>query len=417
MSSQESRTHPTYEAHRASTADECNEHLASYHQERHASGKRALKILGACSVLFALKGGAWLAQDVSQGIAAGKEAVRESHVEVHEIYHYPERDNSEFSQHGTFVLTGLGTKDPSDTAQTLVQHRQVGDVFAVEYSNQDLNAEDIATQIIATAQANDILNISFDGYSAGGPISLAAAAYIHQTEPELHVASIVLNSSPIGPGSLTSRSQEGIDVMNTLLSLNEDFAYYGRGHELTEIIARSDRYLTHEPRQETRSSSLLIETIRGIDRRVDVAQLHEEAREVHRKLSDPKSASGALIKAQADFIIYTDYQENLRTLATQRPGDTASPVVFYTRALTPDGDSVVDVEASERNFIAAAEQAGLSHYAVSAAVGHANPAQKQQEYQALIREDIQPYAVENLRILAQGERNHAIQEKSPPASQ
>lgn len=67
------------------------------------------------------------------------------------------------------------------------------------------------------------------------------AAHLHKHATRLSVVSIVLNSSPIGKGP-TDKSQRGINVMNAMMSVNEDLVYYERGHRFVEVINRSDRY-------------------------------------------------------------------------------------------------------------------------------------------------------------------------------
>lgn len=75
--------------------------------------------------------------------------------------------------------------------------------------------------------------------------------------------------------------------------------------------------------------------------------------QVKEKMKDPAVASGKLIKDQADFIIHTDYRDNLKILATKRPGDDndRKPVIIYTRSDAPQADSVVDVVTSSKNLL------------------------------------------------------------------
>lgn len=343
-----------------------------------------------------------LAQDVAQGIDEGKRAVAGSHAEVHEIYDHNANDPI-FGTHGTFVLTGLGTKNPSETADLLHARRDVGDVFALEYSNQDLNTVDMAERVIAQAKASGLKEISFDGYSAGGPIALDIAAYIHKNEPDLQVMSITLNSSPIGEGSLTDSSARGVALMNKILSIYPDFKYYENGRVMVEVINRSERYLTRIEGAAPRRP-----TIVDLNRfsygntlyEIDYAKLLHEIREVQQKMQDPDVASTSLIKSQADFITMTDYDANIRTLS--RLGANKSsitlPLIIYTRSRDATDDTVVDVDASERNIAASATRHNAAYGAFHEDVGHANPSERRREYQEMIRKKINPRVAGRLAL-------------------
>ncbi|KKW05171.1 MAG: hypothetical protein UY35_C0001G0062 [Candidatus Saccharibacteria bacterium GW2011_GWC2_48_9] len=393
---------PAIEPYPVAQDEPLTHEILHYHRAHEPRFNKALRSIGMSAIAATAIGIGHVYEDVHSGIEAGKAAVRDDRASIHEVYG-SDNESALYSHHATFVLTGLGTKNPTETAETLRSHQDVGSVYALEYSNKDLDTADMAQQIVDQAEQDDLRYISLDGYSAGGPIALDIATHIYQHEPELHIVSIVLNSSPIGEGSLTQRSSEGIDIMNALLSVHEDFVYYERGRLITEVIARSDRYMTAleiVDHQGFRLYDISTFSINGVKYLFDLENLQKEVKDVSAKLDEPDTASGSLIKHQADFIVTTDYRRNLEILSELRPGDIALPVIVYTRAQHADNDRVVDIDASEKNFIDAVEQYGNPYAVIDGPVRHANPGELPSEYAAMIRERIQPRVIGTLVFYA-----------------
>ncbi len=339
---------------------------------------------------------------ISADIEAGKEAVRGSHAEIHEVFRY-EGENEAANLHGTFVLTGLGTKNPYGTAEMLHPHRENGDVYAVEYSNEDLDTVDIAKRVIEQAKTSDLKEVSFDGYSVGGPVALDIASYIHQNEPDLHVTSVILNSSPIGEGGLTRSSERGVEVMNEVLSLYPDFLYYEDGRVMVEILNRNERYLSKEKTYFTPRPEIIAKDQFHIGSNlytVDYDSLKYDIEDVRQKMEDSAVASASLIKSQADFITLADYDKNIRILSS--PGvnevNQTLPLIVYTRSRSPEDDQVVNVEASEKNLVKSLIKHGASHMVLREDVGHANPNERYQEYLNMIDTKINPRIAVRLRL-------------------
>lgn len=360
----------------------------------------AIKRIGATVLAATVYTGMLVGNDIACGIQEGKDAVRDDHAQIHEIYQNPET-NPIYAHHGTFVLTGLGTKDPSVTAETLTAHKEVGNVFALEYSNKDLNMTDMAKRVIAEAKQEGLREISFDGYSAGGPIALYIAAYIHQHEPGIRVVSVRLNSSPIGEGSLTARSENGIRIMNRILSFYPDFVYYERGRIGVEVMARSDRYLKevgHTGEQGFKAHDMHHYSLDGVLYEIDFDKLMHEVRDVQDKMKNPDVASANLTKHQADSITRIDYDNNIRILSKQRIGNRgdAVPLIIYTRSYHADSDPVVNIDKSEQNILESLKHHGNPYRILWENVGHANPTERTPEYQRMIHEKINPLVTNRL---------------------
>lgn len=370
---------------------------------RAASRRRAARTVGAAALVVAAKLSAMGFSDVAQGIEDGKNAVRDAQTAVHEVYDYS-GENPIYRQHGTFVLTGLGTRDSSETATSLDAHRELGSVYGFEYSNKEFNTIDMAQRIIQQASRDGLHFISLDGYSLGGAAALDIAAYIHQKEPDLRVVSVVLNSSPIGDGSLTERSQDGITIMNKILSIYPDFVYYARGRVAVEVINRNERYLRPMACVESTDFGMYDPSefrYNGTRYTFDRQAFMRELDDVKQRMSDEDTASSSLVKAQADFLTLSDYNTNLRILAKPpKNGDARSPrpLITYTRAAMAANDSVVDIDRSQRNITRALERYGNPRLALTANVGHANPMERPNEYRQMIHEQIHPTLVRQLII-------------------
>ena len=348
---------------------------------------RAAKCVGVAALYVTLYGGSFLGSDISQGIKEGKERVAHDHAQVHTVHEY-ESDDSPFDVHATVVLTGLGTKDATGTAETLEAHRSVGSVYAVEYGNKDLNTKDIAERILEQAQEDDISYLSLDGYSMGGPIALDVAIHIQQSESDVDVVSVILNSSPIGEGGLTERSAQSIHVMERILALHKDLVYYENGRVAIELAARSEHYLQEVGHDDTRGlkvHSMQEYSYDGTRYRLDLESLRHELSEITRKLQQPNIANANLIQNQAS-ILKLDFEEKIQTLHE----DT---LVVYTRSDSSSGDTVVDVEASEHNIVSTLKEHAQPYKILRAHVQHANPAERREEYDRMIRGKIQPEVI------------------------
>lgn len=361
-----------------------NREVAAADRDAETRSTKFAKYAGAAALYATMYAVSVVASDISQGILDGKERVAHDHSQVHTVYEYASRDPV-FSAHATVVLTGLGTKDATGTAETLAVHREVGSVYAIEYGNKDLNTKDIAERIIERATEDDITQLSFDGYSMGGPIALDVATHIHEKAPDIDVVSLVLNSSPVGHDSLTERSAKSIQMMEQVLSLHRDLVYYENGRIAIELAARNEHYLSEVEKDDSRgfvAHSLSEYSFNGTQFRLDIASLRHELSEIRHKLQQPNVADANLINNQAN-ILKLDFDEKIQALSD----DT---LVVYTRSDIASGDTVVDVEASEDSVVEALSEHNQPYKVLREHIQHANPAERREEYDRMIRGKIQP---------------------------
>lgn len=385
------------------TTDAIDGYISREHKKSKPRSHEIIKITGAVATSLAIYGSTWLGSNIAEGIEHGKQEVAGSHSIVHEVSMSTVELELPYRSHGTFVMTGLGTRNPLETAKALAVHREVGQVFAVEYSNQDLDIEDMAKRVIDQAKAASLKNVSFDGYSAGGSISLAIAAYIHEHEPNLRVSSVIMNSTPLGEGSLTEQSARGVALMNRILSLYEDFKYYENGRVLVEVVNRSDRYLTRRSTENPNGLHVLAANTfeyAGVHYTIDYGKLINEFHDVQKKMEDPDIASASLIKSQGDFITLADYNNSIRILSEQRIGDRDDPIplIIFTKSAA-NADSVVNVSRSSENLLASVKRYGNSYEILNGDVGHANPMERLEQYQQMFRSGVHP-RLTNLLIIS-----------------
>lgn len=359
-------------------------------RDREPRSEKVLKVAGSIALFGALHGVSLLATDIQQGIQEGKALVAEDQPVIHEIYNYPA--DGEFSHHATVVLTGLGTKDASETAASLDAHREMGSVYAVEYSNKDLNTQHIAEKITHQAQQDGVTHLSFDGYSMGGPIAVDVASQLQSSNEALQVVSVVFNSSPIGDDSLTARSARSVEVMERVLSLHRDLVYYEKGRVGIELIARSEHYI-HEVASGGSEAAAKIHgldsySFNGVRYQIDYSALRHELNDIRQKMAQPNTAKANLIHNQAS-VLKNDIEDKI----TRLDKDT---LVVYTRSASHESDTVVDVAASERNVVSMLSEGDRPFKVLRERIQHANPVERKAEYDRMIRLNIQPDVMKHL---------------------
>ncbi len=357
------------------------------------SSETVLKTLGAVILAGSCMLGSAVIRDVQQGIVQGQELLEGAHSKSHTVYRLQEHEPGERVV-GTFVFTGLGTRNPEKTADTLQAYRDIGSVYGIEYSDRDISIKELAHTVMEQARADDVEELVIDGYSAGGLIGASVAAYIHTHEKDVTVAAVLMNSSPFGEAGLTERSRSAAYRMTVITSLYPDSVYYERGRIATEVIARSDRYMRETPTSipdgiVAHNSYALGGTLYTID----YTALGNEIRSVHEKMQDPDVASASLIQSQFAVIRDNRINESLAQLGKRSPlhPDTSEPVVIFTRSANAHDDTVVDVDASEQIFVRNAQEHNVQYLVSREPVGHANPVERPTEYNAAIRRNLLPY--------------------------
>lgn len=353
-------------------ADEPRSHERSRRIARTA-GKLGLSALLSMNIVLG-SGVAYLQRDID----AGQAELASAHPNVHPIYLTNDPDKAEVA---TYVATGLGTRNPTETARKLTSHHEVGNVFAVEYSNRDINIEELTDTIVTNARTYGIKYLSFDGYSMGGPIELAVAAEIYEKHDDLHVLSVTMNSSPVGNEGLTAQSKDGGRIMSAVLNYWPELAYSKKARWAAEVLARNHNYFDKD------------------EKSIDWEQLETEINTVYdEKIGNKSAASGSLITSQYNFIYRYGVEKSLVRLSKHVDGKQ-SPTVYYTRSEDPRTDPVVNTIASGKSFEEAATEHFVPHRVLDIHnIGHANPAERPTEYNKAIFDYVNPTRMSILRV-------------------
>lgn len=331
-------------------------------------------------------------------IQHGKRELAFDQSEVHEVYEY-EGDDEMLRTHGTFVLTGFGTKDPSETAVSLDAHKEIGSVFAIEYSNNSLDIHDLASHVIETAREHDITQLTFDGYSLGGLIGTHVAAYIHEHTEDLAILNIIMNSSPIEPDDLTSRTKSALEPIEKITEQYPDLLYSKTLRKPIELINRYDRYVEQVPDEPHtyRIAGLDSVVINGTRYTLRLDKFREESESVDRILEDPDKAS-ALLMSQQIQILYKRIESPLHTLSKHKNNDKTIPLtnVFYTGSQDTSQDPVINPDTSSDRLSMIMRELDNPFSILLADVQHANPVEAKDTYALLQRGEIRNATLESL---------------------
>lgn len=308
------------------------------------------------------------AVDIQRDIDRGKHEVMSSVPLLHTIYKAP--SGTAESEVATVIATGLGTRDSSYTAHLLTPYQEIGNVYALEYSNRDINIEDLVDLLKGQLEKDDIKYVVADGFSAGGPILVGVMAELKDEMPDIDVVSVILNSSPVGEDSLTRRSRDAVDVLQALLHFNPDLMYSAKVRLAAEVLARHGDYELDEFPY------------------IDTEEFMELSKRMYKtKYVNPHKASGSLVASQYRFLAAYNVKPSFKQLS----GDGDNTMVFYTRAADAKRDTVVDVDSSEANAEQLADKYDLPYQSIRIeGIGHANPNSRTDEYNDATEEYIIP---------------------------
>lgn len=330
-------------------------------------------------------------------IQQGKEAVAGSEPSISHIY---EPTNDEYEDSATVVLTGLGTRSAAKSSEILSSHTETGHVFALEYSNNEVDIDELTETVVNGFKAQGELSgvplkyVSFDGYSMGGIVLLAIAANIHENYPDLTVTSVSLNSTPVGEDGLTRQSSEAIGTLgqainacNSYIKLCSGIEYSPTAQRIVEIASRHEKYYDSDTHQF--SFSDFTDTLESVDRKLSGPTAPSPVL-IYNQAAVVQGASDTLLrKAQEEFLVKYGVEQSVRELS-ERTAESLPVSLFYTMSVDPTNDRVVDVKASSEALIAMATEYDARLEVTELDVGHANIKARQDVYNAYITEEINP---------------------------
>lgn len=330
-------------------------------------------------------------------IQQGKEAVEGSTPAITHVY---EPTDPEYNEAATVVLTGLGTRSAAKSTEILKSHTETGHVFALEYSNNEVDIDELTRTVVdgfqtqSEADGTPLKYVSFDGYSMGGIVLLAIAANIHENYPDLTVTSVSLNSTPVGENGLTRKSSEAIGTLgqainacNTYIKLCSGIEYSPTAQRIVEIFSRHEKYYDSETH--SFSFSDFQATLESVDRKLSGPAAPSPVL-IYNQAAVVQGASDTLLrKAQEEFLVNYGVEQSVRELSERGP-DKLPVSLFYTMSQEPSQDRVVDVNASSAALEAIADEHDARLEITKLDVGHANIKARQDIYNQYITEEINP---------------------------
>lgn len=329
-------------------------------------------------------------------IQRGKEAVADSQPSISHVY---EPTSDEYEDAATIVLTGLGTRDAAESAQNLEAHAETGHVLALEYSNHDVNIDELTDTVVegleaqGEASGTPIKYVSFDGLSMGGNVISAVAANIHKSVPELDVTSVLFNSSPIGEDSLSPKSSKAMALLGNAINvcrhikICEGIEYSPTARRAIEIVIRHANYL--DPSTHEFDLTKFNETVEYVDRRLAKSTTASPIL-VYSQAGVVQGASDELLRgAQQEFLVQHGIEQSIEMLSQDKP-DQQPVSIVYTMSENPADDTVVDVTYSAQMLEAIAEEHNANLRIVPLEVGHANVKTLKKPYNKFIQEDLNP---------------------------
>lgn len=303
----------------------------------------------------------------------GKQQIEHSAPSISHIYESPDSHN----QTATFVATGVNTRDASVTAEVLTSYRELGDVFAITYDNRGIDTEELKNLVINAARQHGKTHLNFSGWSAGGGIlSEVAAAIYHDTD--LEIDSLVFNSTPMGPDSLTEESEEAIQVIGRAMAISPDVAYSFTLRSAADVWSHRDLYYKPETR--------------GFDWR----SFGHEVRVACERTNDDNRASAVLAKSQVAYTTNYAIDQHIESLSKQVP-KKQPPLLAYTAPWASTGDeiatsdTVVKVGNSANYFVRETHRYENPRLLLLIDnIGHANPTERPNEYNQALTERLLP---------------------------
>ncbi|MFC4123304.1 alpha/beta fold hydrolase [Nocardia rhizosphaerae] len=272
-------------------------------------------------------------------------------------------------------MVGLGGLNAEPTARALPALRNFGVVWAVRYDNAGVDTKVIAELIVQATTLAGVPDIVLVGHSMGGVIALEVARHIHYGSDRRLVA-VLLDCTPVDLNAVRPESRSrGTDLMRLMGWLPG--ARESRILRFAiEVTARRERFADRE--------GLIVD--------IDYPALRAVAVEVLRdKVFSRDAASNGLIQAQFLAIVAGGAARDLRALARAHP-DKPRPAIVFLRPRDAARDHIVDVDYSHQALIELVGGVDGTLLVVRPRnIGHANPRQRPDEYNAVLESQVLPF--------------------------
>lgn len=304
--------------------------------------------------------------------------------------------NASSPQHNneaTVVSAGFGNLSSYNTAESLPAYAQEGQVWAIQYDNNGIDTDVIASDLIKQAQASGVNELSFSGHSMGGLVDLEVARKIYESDTDISVPYIILDCTPANMDSVRPSVRDDSYRMAEGLRLIPGARYSATVRFVVEEAARLDQY-------RDMTKPLLVDPQKLIKATKTV---------IDDKIISDNEPSVPLLESQIKLIAASGAKGNILALGKDR--GKPKPVLVFMRPLDANADQTVDDNYSQQQFEQYSREAGLTLMVVNiVGSGHANPIQKPNEYNDALLQDTYP------RLQAIVDASHQQSQRKPTSS-
>jgi len=262
------------------------------------------------------------------------------------------------------VIGGFGTRNSAPIVEALSPLDEIGSVYSVEEDNKGVDAEVMAKQILAEAEAKGQTEIGLWGTSVGGIIVTQIARYIQENNSPVRVRYIMLDCTPPSYEALRKNKQQELQLMETLNKA-------APGIDINPV----SQYIWSA---------------------VSIGKLAPG--EVSDYMDDPETASTQLQESQASYVIDSQMKQNLTAIG--KVNNKPKPLVMTARPVDPNGDAIVNSVEQSKQLRDYADAAGLTLLEFQLdGISHGDPTANRAAYQTALKERILPALQEYENII------------------
>ncbi len=271
---------------------------------------------------------------------------------------------------GVLPFTGWGTMN-SKNIVTALPYEEIGQEAYFSYDPAGISHKKNAEAAKQFAAERGLDRLVIHGSSMGGNMGLHTAALLHEDDDAPSVEALILDCSPLTADAVRPERRLAGDRMLQLTSAIPG-AENSRAILATAMMMdRNDQYMD------------------GFH--IDWHAAFNTGARVRERIVGGRDAPIKLRNEQFRVIMSEGTEDSLRILSKERKGKTV-PRVFLLVPHDPDSDSTVDNERSAEFLLSLDEKFDVRVTIVTLppGTGHANPAQRSEQYSAALRNDIFP---------------------------
>lgn len=299
--------------------------------------------------------------------------------DTHPVIRIIDQPNSPDDAHRMVTgINGLGTTSARNVMNAL-PYETFGLETALEYDKKGIDTTIIKNKVKEFALTHDIDQIVLSGHSMGGDVALEVASLLHIDPEAPEVSDIILDCTPPNLSAVQDDERRAGDAMLTAISNIPGHRNSRILRGTGEMASRYDRYV--DPGN---GNPLL-------GRMIDLSDFFEEVVTVKNDKLSPDAGSLGLIEDQLRVIVGDGADESLERMSKAMP-DKRIPRVHYLLPHDSDSDGTVKVDKAVDIIVKSAlvHDIPVKVYRLPPGTGHANPAQRPEQYSYVLNKKIIP---------------------------